>query len=425
MVIEPRFLEAGAFNNGLALVQLDNNHQDFPDNCNRGFIDTAGEIVTDPYCDAREYSEGLAAIKTCGDSSVNSHDCKWGFVDNTGNIAIEAKYDFVRDFSEGVAVAAQGRDCPCNPFKISGTDSDQISKECVFGYVDKTGEVIIEGPFSNAWSFSEGIAAVEIDGKYGFIDRSGNTVIDPVFQTDERIIKNLNAYYLSEAAYFSQGVAAIEIDDRYGFIDKTGKIVISPQFTDALPFFEGLAAVETTAENATAGRWGFIDMAGKTVIDFKYSEVGSFANGIAPVAHCRKGWDSDRCEWGLIDRTGRIITKPQYADIDYQSEELWPVAVTDNSGAANKLYGFIDPSGNTIIEPQFNYAYNFSEGLAAVELNGKYGYCYIDKKGNVVVELENCIQANRFSEGLAAIRKYNSTGLFDKVFKAIYRLKRF
>ena len=64
--------------------------------------------------------------------------------------------------------------------------------------------------------------------KYGFIDKSGKVVIEPQFD---------------DVGPFSEGFAGVEKDGKWGFIDKSGKVVIEPQFDDAEPFSEGLAKV--------------------------------------------------------------------------------------------------------------------------------------------------------------------------------------
>ena len=46
-------------------------------------------------------------------------------------------------------------------------------------------------------------------------------------------------------------------------------------------------------------------------------------------------------------------------------------------------YGFIDRAGKMVINPQFDEATSFSEGLAAVLLSGKYGF--IDRTGKMVI----------------------------------------
>ncbi|EOH5650946.1 WG repeat-containing protein, partial [Campylobacter coli] len=35
--------------------------------------------------------------------------------------------------------------------------------------------------FDYVWSFGEGLVAVKLNGKYGFIDKSGEFVIEPIF----------------------------------------------------------------------------------------------------------------------------------------------------------------------------------------------------------------------------------------------------
>ena len=69
--------------------------------------------------------------------------------------------------------------------------------------------------------------------KYGFIDKSGKVVIEPQFDS---------------ASNFSEGFACVEKDGKWGFIDKSGKVVIEPQFDDADAFSEGLAVVAIEVE---------------------------------------------------------------------------------------------------------------------------------------------------------------------------------
>ena len=59
----------------------------------------------------------------------------------------------------------------------------------------------------------------------------------------------------------------------------------------------------------------------------------------------------------------------------------------------------------------FQHASDFSEGLAAVKLNGKYGF--IDKTGKEIIPLKYDF-ANCFSEGLALVRLNNKWFYIDK-----------
>lgn len=63
-------------------------------------------------------------------------------------------------------------------------------------------------------------------------------------------------------------------------------------------------------------------------------------------------------------------------------------------------YGFINEKGEKIIRCKFDDALDFSEGFAAVMLNGKWDY--IDTKGNEVIPLKYA-SASKFNNGLAEV----------------------
>ena len=76
--------------------------------------------------------------------------------------------------------------------------------------------------------------------------------------------------------------------------------------------------------------------------------------------------------------------------------------VADSTGRRKIVYTFIDIEGNEIPQCQYQHAVDFSEGLAAVMKDGKYGF--INTKGEVVIPF-NYGDANCFSEGLANVQK--------------------
>ena len=71
-------------------------------------------------------------------------------------------------------------------------------------------------------------------------------------------------------------ITCVSIDKKWGFIDRTGKTLIAFQFDKADNFYEGVAAVKKGT------LWGFIDLKGNWVIKPKYNEIISpFENGKA------------------------------------------------------------------------------------------------------------------------------------------------
>src|SRR5664280_2471586 len=52
-----------------------------------------------------------------------------------------------------------------------------------FGYIDRTGKLVLKADFAGASRFSEGMAAVQLQkyGKVGYIDETGKVIIPPQF----------------------------------------------------------------------------------------------------------------------------------------------------------------------------------------------------------------------------------------------------
>ena len=79
-------------------------------------------------------------------------------------------------------------------------------------------------------------------------------------------------------------------DGKYGYVDKNGKTIIPPKYDGANDFSEGLASV------LSDGKWGFIDYCGNIVIPFEYDEVFNFSEGFA--------WVKKDGKWGVVDKFG-------------------------------------------------------------------------------------------------------------------------
>jgi hypothetical protein len=160
------------------------------------------------------------------------------------------------------------------------------------GFIDRSGALALGQPIqydgNQGWifegRFSEGLAAVQFGQRgFGYIDKTGNVVIPPKFKL---------------AANFSEGVAPVQMDGKYGYIDRTGRVVIDFIFTSADKFSEGLASVEI------AGKWGCISKSGTVVVQPKFDTVREFSGGLAGVLVGRK--------WGFIDKLGNIRVAPQF-----------------------------------------------------------------------------------------------------------------
>ncbi len=318
---------AGGFSEGLAPV--------FSSRKGWGFIDKTGDLVIAPkFESALGFSEGLAAVL------LND---KWGFINRSGSLVIDHQFDWVADFSEGVAVVERSLEPPrpkapppgshTTPHSViievwdllaDGSDQDRLEHAefmlidtsgqtvakldntklevnidygrfsegllCAFspekdarGYVNKTGEFVIEPKFAEAGPFSEGLARVAVleneMEKLGFIDKKGDFVVPPGFNTDFDFRRNSSG--------FSEGLAGVSEglnpsrtkESTFIYIDKAGKIVLATEFFYAGEFRDGLAIVYSDRTN----RWGYIDKTGKVAIPLQYESANDFSDGLALV----------------------------------------------------------------------------------------------------------------------------------------------
>lgn len=181
-----------------------------------------------------------------------------------------------------------------------------------------TGEIVIPLKYDDAYDFREGLVVVKLNGKWGFIDKTGKE-ITPLKYDDVRV------YGMNE------GMVAVEFNDRYGYIDHTGKEVTPIKYYAVDSFVEGLAGVALNG-------CGFIDKTGKEVIPLKYDSVGCFTEGLAKVKLNNK--------WGYIDKTGKEVIPLKYDDASSFSGGKAKVMTKNIFGIEKEFY--IDKNGNIV-----------------------------------------------------------------------------
>ena len=89
-------------------------------------------------------------------------------------------------------------------------------------------------------------------------------------------------------------MAAVQIDGLWGYINTEGDISIRAQFYGAQDFSEGMAAVQNME-----GFWGYINRSGSLRIDYAYSVAEPFLDGYARV---KRGSD-----WLLLNTAGEEV----------------------------------------------------------------------------------------------------------------------
>ena len=282
---------------------------------------------------------------------------QWGYMNSSGETILEPTWAGAGHFEEGLAFVTDMR-----------TSAFWQRPFLQYGYVNFDGKVVVRPRYDDAWSFSEGLAVVQQERRYWFIDRSGRKRIGP----------------FAAATSFAEGMAPVRVSDdgKWGYINRQGKFVIEPRFDRAGSFSEGLAFVFMDE------KLGFIGKDGAFVIPPKFETAWDFHEGLAPVRIGEK--------WGFVDRAGEFSIPPQFEWARPFSEGLAHVAM------GKQREGYIDKSGRLAVPAVFAVAGDFSEGVAFASPDGrKYGF--IDHSGKYVIE-PRFWSVGTFSQGLAPYR---------------------
>ncbi len=312
-----------------------------------GFLNIDGKIAIDFIYDYVEnFSNGLARVK------INS---KYGIVDKYGKIIVDFYYDSISDFVDNLACA---------------------NKNGTYGYIDTNGNIVINFQYEDALNFSEGLACVKKNDKYGFIDKKNNLIVD--FQYDN-------------GTSFSEGLACVLKDDKYGFINKTGILVIEHNFIYASNFLNGLASISAL---------GYFEEECKEI----YEEDNDLINLIGGQKASDSFYYYDNKDgtynvtlnpYFTYNEKGEYILNPNNPDFYY--EEI--------------IDGFIDKKGKLKLS-NFSNDFHFSEGIACIYNESSDSYYYINTEKKFISN-DSYEFAEDFSSGLAVVKSYKSD---DKYF---------
>lgn len=317
------------------------------------------------------------------------------------DLIVPYQFSLANDFSEmGIAAV-----------EIGGFHEDDNQVNGKWGYIDKKGSLVINPIYDEARDFSEnGYAWVKSssigNGKFGLINKTGNYIISPLFD---------DVYNFSD-----KGFAGVKVNGKWGLINISGEFIIKPIYEDII----GLSGLGNThipknglvpvkVKNNDFYTWGYVDIYGGSGISPVFNDVKRFSdNGLAAVMSGGR-WDSDNKvwvegKWGFIDKNGNYVISPQFDDaywFDKYADSLAPVRI---GGVNNGKWGFINTSGNFKINPIFDDVGTFGDrGLAVVTLDVKWDGVswqggrsgYIMKNGRYALEPNN---------------KYENLGFFNK-----------
>ena len=270
------------------------------------------------------------------------------------------------------------------------------------GYINRAGEWVIAPQFDSAGDFRGNYASVaiypadyapETDDLWdmdcdGIIDRNGDFVLPPTYSlaagqsgsyfggkdTGIWLVYRRGDYVWGED---EEGEEILLQCPLYGFFDIPSGCFSGLKWGNVWHWCSDSRLIPVMDE---AGA-GYADRStGELVIPCRYfaTDPGNFHEGVASVAYMDEDWNP--LDFFLIDETGAEIPLPEGIHAQYASYASEGRITVENE---EELQGYADLRGNVVIPPQFLRASEVEDGLALVRFReGDWGF--IDREGNTV-----------------------------------------
>lgn len=281
-------------------------------------------------------------------AAYGEDDTEMGFVDRrSGEVIIDFLYSVSNEkFCEGYVLLSNAEDGGYNLINEAGqafTLPDGYELDWCSG-------------------FSEGLMPIYSteSGLYGFCDQEGTLKIEAVFEAVDA---------------FHEGYASICVNGLWGHIDKTGNIIVPPMFdSEAYRFENGLAVLHGENEDMV------ISPDGSIIFAYPNARIWDFDSEGVAIFMTETGM-------GIVDEKGKILLDPNLGyefvnDFAYGYAQPFPEGLMRVK--MHGKIGYVNRSGELVIPFIWDQAEPFSHGLARVMTNDKLSY--IDMKGNVIWE---------------------------------------
>jgi hypothetical protein len=236
-----------------------------------------------------------------------------------------------------------------------------VQRDKLWGLARADGSWLIEPKFQQVNRLNDGLAHVTFNGKVGFIDRTGNFAIEPVFD---------------KAGSFDPafGRTSAERDGIVGVIDKAGAWVFQTNYQQLY-----LATSFGATKDAAFGwnfkkddRWGLLDLDGRVVLDADFDQF---------LQHCIDGRlvALKNKESFYFKGDGSPLQPPDGRLIDASCGSVPPYTLK-----VGDKFGLVDASFNPVTPVQFDAIGQAGPGVKNVKIDGKWGR--IGPDGNWLLE---------------------------------------
>lgn len=362
---------------------------------------------------------------------------KYGLIDCQGKETLECLYDTIISINRDMK-AIKTNDkygiIRCNGSKITNLDYDDIKckegclnneiialrKDKYWGVIDTNGKMILQNEYDCFSDIDSTCVVIGKNGKFGIVDSNGDFLVE---------IKYDAIFY----NYEESNISLAKQGNFIGVINSKNKVVTDCIYNcdflvnGTIPMVDkpqnGYIRLEKYQPDANKDvLCGLVNCeTGEVAIPFEYDDLGAYSEGLI--------WAEKDRKCGYLDINNNVVLKFEYAKAYDFSEGL--AAVEKNTGnyvntnmgrVPERKTGFIDKYGKTVIPFMFNMQIGnsvmFKEGLAPIGIsdNNIFGLKkgYINKEGLFVVK-PIYDEVEPFENGVAKVVLNKKSGFVNKI----------
>jgi hypothetical protein len=241
-------------------------------------------------------------------------DKYYGFINEVGEFTIKPQYGYASVFNESVAVVSNSNkyqlidldgnilfasDRKIGDFKNgASTFSQMVGSEYLYGYIDKTGKVIVKPQYTAAYDFNEEQQAIVriSENEYSLINIKGEIISTHELGAKYGYIYQLEDEYVVYNNTYTQ---------KYGVDTFSGEIIYEAIYSEIKYLGEGLFAMKDpeleSYEISPMAPWALFNNKGEQITDYILYDISNFKNGYASV--------TDSASTYFIDVDGKEATE--------------------------------------------------------------------------------------------------------------------
>lgn len=231
---------------------------------------------------------------------------------------------------------------------------------------------------SSKWGYIDETGIRDTDLQYDFVSQPGDDGVRIIVGEENTLINSNDVlqgklkFTPVKSGIYSEGYIAIDNGESYGYYTSLGDFSFG-EYISASNFQNFKAMVEVSEDV-----WTYIDSTGQAISNETYQDIRLTNNGdylLNNVILAKK------------DGKFRLYNQEDETIGDFECDDIG-VNTTDNLIAFEKngTWGYVNSSAEIVIEPIYENAKSFSNGLGSVCVDGKWGF--IDENGQIVIDCQ-------------------------------------